>query len=113
MIQRHARAWALGLAGIAGVLAGCGKSGVQECLDLNAAQRYEEAARRCEEVYAAEGEAQAGAVAVFAHFQLGHEDEVLAWADRLAKDGKVRSGVWGTSALVHQKRGDIKAANRD
>jgi tetratricopeptide (TPR) repeat protein len=114
MIRRHARAWALGLAVILAMcLQGCRKSGVQECFDLNEKQRYEEAARRCEEVYAAEGEAKAGAVAVYAHYQLGHGDEVLAWADRLAKDGKVQSGVWGLAAIIHQQRGDIDAANRD
>lgn len=113
MNRRHARAWAVGLLGLTVILSGCGKSGVQECFDLNEAERYEEAARRCEAVYEAEGDERVGAVVVYAHFQLGHEDEVLAWVDRLEKDGKVRAGVWGTSALVHQQRGDIDAANRD
>ncbi|HEY3492070.1 MAG TPA: hypothetical protein VGK43_03900, partial [Solirubrobacterales bacterium] len=110
MIDRKARALALGLAAI---LCGCGKSRVQECFDLNDAQRYEEAARLCKEIYTEEGEARAGAAAVYAHYSLGHEDEVLAWADRLEKDGKMRSGVWGMAALVHQQRGDLDAANRD
>jgi tetratricopeptide (TPR) repeat protein len=110
MNRRHGRAWALGLAGI---LAGCGKSGVEECLDLNQKQQYEEAARRCEEVYAAEGDARAGWQAALALFELGREDDVLAWVDRLEKDGKVHPGAWGVSALVHQQRGDLDAANRD
>lgn len=113
MTGKRARAWALGLAGIAGILAGCRQSGVQECLDLNAEQQYEEAARRCEEVYAAEGDARAGGEVVLAHYSLGQEDEVLAWVDRLAKAGEVRPGVWGLSAAVHQQRGDLDAAERD
>jgi tetratricopeptide (TPR) repeat protein len=104
----------LGLSGILAVcLPGCRKSGAQECFDLNEAQRYEEAARRCEEVYAAEGDARAGEAAVSAHYSLRQEDEVLAWVDRLAKDGKVRPGVWAMAAAFHQQRGDIGAANRD
>lgn len=109
MTGKHTGALALGLAAI---LLGCGKSGVQDCFDLNEKQQFEAAARRCGEVYAGEGDARAGAAAVYAHYQLGHEDDVLAWADRLEKDGKVRSGVWGTAALVHQQRRDLDAANR-
>lgn len=110
MNRRLARAWALGLAAI---LAGCGKSGVQACLDLNAEQKHEEAALRCEQVYADEGDPRAGGAAALAHYSLGHEDEVLAWVDRLAKEEKVRPGVWGLSAAVHQQRGDFEAADRD
>ncbi len=114
MTRQNARAWALGLAGILAVcIPGCRKSGVQECFDLNEKLRYEEAARRCGEVYAEEEDAKAGAAAAYAHYQLGHEDEVLAWAGRLEKDGKVQPGVWGLAAIVHQQRGDIDAANRD
>lgn len=110
MTGQLAQAWALGLTVI---LSGCRESGVQECLDLNEKQRYQEAARRCGEVYAAEGEAKAGVAAMYALYQLGKGDEILAWADRMAKDGKVRSGVWGATAAVHEQRGDLEAANRD
>lgn len=106
------QAWALAL-GLAAVLSGCGKSRVQECLDLNGAERYAEAARLCKEIYIDEGDARAGAAAVAAHYSLGNEEEVLAWAERLAKDGKVRPGVWAMAAAFHQQRGDIDAANRD
>ena len=112
MNRRLARAWALGLAGIAGVLAGCGKSGVQECLDLNEAQRYEEAARICEEVYAAEAEGEAGGAAARAHYFLGHPDEALAWRDRLVKAGKATPGVEALAAAVHQQRGEVEEAER-
>lgn len=110
MIGRQAPALALGLAGL---LAGCRESGLQECLDLFEAQRHEQAAQRCAEVYAAGGDAAAGTAVVFAHYSLGHEDEVLSWVERLAKAGKVRPGVWGLAAAVHQQRGDLEAADRD
>ena len=114
MTGRHARAWSLGLTAIlAGCLPGCRESGLRECLGLNAAQRYEEAARRCDEVYAAQGDARAAAAAVLAHYSLGREDEVLARVGRLAEEGRVRPGVWGLSAAVHQQRGDLEAASRD
>ncbi len=109
MFQRRAQVCALGLAA---VLTGCRESGVQSCQDLIEKSRYEEAAKRCAEVYAAEGDARAGASAVFVHYSLGHGDEVLAWVDRLAKDGKVRPGVWSLAATVHQQRGEAEAAER-
>lgn len=110
MFQRRAQVCALGLAAI---LAGCRESGVQNCLDLTAAGQYEKAAARCAEVYAAEGDDRAGASAVLAHYSLGHGDEVLAWVDRLAKDGKVRPGVWSLAAAFHEQRGETEAAERE
>lgn len=97
----------------AALLAGCRESGVQSCKDLIGKGRYEEAAKRCAEVYTAEGDAHAGAAAVLAHYSLGHGDEVFAWVDRLAKDGKVRPGVWGLAAAVHLQRGEAEAADRE
>ncbi|MFL6198645.1 MAG: CHAT domain-containing protein [Thermoanaerobaculia bacterium] len=112
MIRTDARAWVLGLAGILGVLAGCRKSGVQDCLGLTETQRYEEAVLRCEEVYAAEGSAEAGVAAARAHYFLGHPDEALAWRDRLVKAGKARPGIEALAAAVHQQRGEIDEAER-
>jgi tetratricopeptide (TPR) repeat protein len=109
MFQKRARVCALAVA----LLAGCRQSGVQDCQDLIGKTRYEEAAKRCAEVYAAEGNAHAGAAAVLAHYSLGHGDEVLAWADRLAKDGKLRPGVRGLAAAVHLQRGEVEAADRE
>jgi len=109
MTRRHARAWALGLAAL---LAGCRRSGVQDCLGLTEAQRYEEAVQRCEEVYAAEGDAEAGVAAARAHYFLGHPDEALAWRDRLVKAGKARPGIEALAAAVHQQRGEIEEAER-
>ncbi len=109
MFQR--RAWVCALA--AALLAGCRESGVQDCQDLIGKARYEHAVKRCAEVYAAEGDAHAGAATVLAHYSLGHGDEVLAWVDRLAKDGKVRPGVWGLAAAVHLQRGEAEAADRE
>lgn len=80
---------------------------------MNEKEQYEEAARRCEEVYEAEGDARAGWQTALALFNLGREDDVLAWVDRLEKDGKIHPGAWGVSALVHQQRGDFDASNRD
>ena len=108
MTGRQARTWALGFV----FLAGCGQSGVQECLDLNDAQRYEEAARRCEEVYVDEGKAEAGVAAARAHYFLGQPDEALAWRDRLERDGKTRPGIEALAAAVHQQRGEVEEAER-
>ncbi|MEA2560293.1 MAG: hypothetical protein QOH06_1797 [Acidobacteriota bacterium] len=117
MTPRHARAWTLALAGILTVwlavcLPGCRKSGLQDCLDLNEKLQYEAAARRCGEVYAAEGEADAGVAAARAHYFLGHPDEALAWRDRLVKAGKARPGIEALAAAVHQQRGEIEEAER-
>jgi len=117
MTRRHARAWALGLAGILAVwlavcLPGCRKSGLQECLGLNEKLQYEAAARRCAEVYTAEGDADAGVAAARAHYFLGHPDEALAWRDRLVKAGKARPGIEALAAAVHQQRGEIEEAER-
>ncbi|HEV2845575.1 MAG TPA: CHAT domain-containing protein, partial [Thermoanaerobaculia bacterium] len=105
------RTWVCALA--VTLLAGCRESGVQDCQDLIGKARYEHAVKRCAEVYAAEGDAHAGAATVLAHYSLGHGDEVLAWVDRLAKDGKVRPGVWGLAAAVHLQRGEAEAADRE
>jgi len=110
MFQWRTRVCALGLAAI---LAGCRQSGVQNCLDLTAAAQYEKAAALCAGVYAAEGNDRAGASTVLAHYSLGHGDEVLAWVDRLAKDGKLRPGVWGLAAAVHLQRGELEVADRE
>lgn len=110
MFQRRTVMCALGLAVL---LAGCRESGVQSCQDLIEKSRYEEAVKRCAEVYTAEGDARAGVSAVFAHYSLGHKDEVLNWVDRLAKDGKVRPGVWGLAAAVHEQRGEAETAERE
>lgn len=110
MFQWRTRVCALGLAAM---LAGCRQSGVQSCLDLTAAARYEKAAALCAGVYAAKGDSRAGASTVLAHYSLGHGDEVLAWVDRLAKDGKLRPGVWGLAAAVHLQRGEVEVADRE
>lgn len=106
------RAWACAL-GLAAALAGCRKSGVQDCLDLTASQQYEAAAKRCGEVYAAEGDPQAGADAVRAECALNHGDKALAWMERLARDDKILPGVWSLAAVIHQRQGRIEEAERD
>ncbi|HWM94574.1 MAG TPA: CHAT domain-containing protein [Thermoanaerobaculia bacterium] len=113
MSIRHSGACALGLAGIlAGCLAGCRESGAQSCLDLNEAQQYEEAARKCEEVYEAGGDPRAGAMVARAHYFLGHADEALAWTQRLSKTGEAQPGVEALAAAIHQQRGEIGEAER-
>lgn len=98
--------------GLAALLSGCRQSGVQGCLDLVTAKKYQPAARRCEAVFAASGDRQAGAAVVRAHYYLGEQQEALAWADRLEKAGKVAPGVWSVVGLVDQQRGDAEAAER-
>lgn len=109
MFQRRALGCALAVA----LLAGCRESGVRDCQDLAKKGRYEEAAQRCAEVYATEGDPRAGASAVRAHYALGQGDEVLAWVNRLEKDGKVHPGVWGLAAAIHLQRGEVEVADRE
>ena len=91
-------------------LPGCRQSEVQRCLDLVQTERYDAAARRCKDVYAAEGDPRAGAAAAQAHYFLGHEDTVLAWVSRLAKAGQMPPGVWSLAADIHQQRGNLEKA---
>lgn len=96
--------------GLAVLLAGCREDAVQRCLDLARAGRHEAAAEACAEVYRAAEDPRAGTAVVIAHYSLGHPDEVLAWVDRLARDGKVRPGVWSMAAAVREQRGESSLA---
>jgi tetratricopeptide (TPR) repeat protein len=109
MVRRCALSCALALAAL---LAGCRQGGVQGCLDQLDAKRYQTAAGRCADVFAASGDPRAGAAVVRAHYFLGQEGEALAWADRLEKAGKAAPGVWSVVGLVDQKRGEAEAAER-
>ncbi|HSK81216.1 MAG TPA: CHAT domain-containing protein [Thermoanaerobaculia bacterium] len=99
--------------GLAALLAGCRQDAVQGCLDLSREGRHEAAAETCAKAYAATGNPRAGAAVVVAHYSLGHPDEVLAWVDRLAKDGKVRPGVRTLAAAVHEQRGENTRAEEE
>ncbi len=109
MLPRWGLCCALGLAAL---LSGGRQSEVQGCLDELAAKRYPTAARQCAAVYAATGDPQAGRAVVRAEYSLGREGEVLTWADRLVKAGKVAPGVWAVVGTVDQQRGDAAAAER-
>src|SRR6185369_4913120 len=109
MFRRRALRCALGLAAL---LSGCRQRGVQGCLDLVTAQKYQAAAEECAAVFAASGDPRAGAAVVRAHYYLGQQQEALAWADRLEKAGKAAPGVWSVVGLVDQQRGDVEAAER-
>ncbi|HEX4962374.1 MAG TPA: hypothetical protein VF173_16170, partial [Thermoanaerobaculia bacterium] len=99
--------------GLAALLSACGESGVQKCLDLDSAQRFAAAARRCTAVFEANGDPRAGRAVVRAYFYLKQEKEALAWADRLEKAGKASPGVWSLAGTIHQQRGEVEAAERD
>lgn len=109
MTRRQARVRALGLAVL---LVGCRREAVEDCLELAEAQRWKEAAPRCETAYAADADAEAGVAAARAHYFLGHLDEALAWRDRLVKEGKARPGIEALAGAVHQQRGEIEEAER-
>ncbi|HKV11264.1 MAG TPA: tetratricopeptide repeat protein, partial [Thermoanaerobaculia bacterium] len=96
--------------GLAALLAGCHGDTAQRCLDLSRAGRHEEALEACAEAYRTTGDPLTGAAVAVAHYSLGHPDEVLAWVDRLAKDGKVRPGVWSMAAAMHEQRGESALA---
>jgi tetratricopeptide (TPR) repeat protein len=106
-VLTHRLARALGLAAL---LAGCRNDAVEDCFDLSKAGRHEAAAEACAKAYEATGNPRTGTAVVVAHYSLGHPDEVLAWVDRLAKDGKVRPGVWSTAAAIHEQRGESSLA---
>ncbi|HEV8582924.1 MAG TPA: CHAT domain-containing protein [Thermoanaerobaculia bacterium] len=110
MLKKPAWLFAFGLAA---ALMGCRQSGVQRCLDLVEAKQHAAAAKRCEEVYVAEGDPRAGAAVVKAFYNLEQGDKVLAWKERLAKDGKLTAGVRSYAATIHQQRGEIEAAENE
>ncbi|MFL6260920.1 MAG: CHAT domain-containing protein [Thermoanaerobaculia bacterium] len=111
MLKPRVLACALGLS-IS--LVGCRRSGVQGCLDLTASHRYAAAAKRCGEVYYAAGrDPRAGAAAAQSHYALRHEDEVLTWVDRLAREKRVSPGVWSLAASVQERQGRLEEAERD
>src|SRR5262249_25206263 len=93
-------------------LSGGRQSDVQVCRDLFAKHRYQEAATRCEAVFAASGDPRVGATVVLAHYFLGQPQEALAWADRLEKAGKVAPGMWSVVGIVDQQRGKAEAAEQ-
>src|SRR5262245_61417224 len=98
--------------GLAALLSGSRQSGVQGCLDLVPAQKYQAAAAQCEAVFAASGDPRAGAAMVRAHYFLGQEREALAGADRLEKAGKAAPGVWSVVGIIDQQHGEAEAAER-
>lgn len=108
LTQRLARAF-----GLAALLAGCRNDAVEDCFGLSKAGRYKAAAVECAKAYAATGNPRTGTAVVVAHYSLGHQDEVLAWVDRLAQDGKVRPGVWSTAAAIHEQRGEAALAEEE
>ena len=90
-------------------LAGCRRSELASCTALLDAGNYADAARRCEQVYAAEHEPRAGNAAARAHYYLGHPDDVLAWTKRLAGSEGER-GLWSLVAATHRRRGETHEA---
>lgn len=104
----HARVGAVWLVLL---LAGCRESRLRDCTDLLDAKRYAEAAKRCEHVYATEGDPSAGATAARAHYFLGNGDAVLAWSDRLVGT-KSEAELHSLAAVVHQQRGEMELAEK-
>ncbi|HET9766375.1 MAG TPA: hypothetical protein VFS60_05990, partial [Thermoanaerobaculia bacterium] len=101
----------IGLAAFLAVLLGCRRSALPSCTALIDAKKYDEALTRCEEVYEAEGEPRAGAAVAEAHYRLGHPEQVIAWAKRLAGTAGER-GTWSVVAAVHWQRGELAEAER-
>jgi tetratricopeptide (TPR) repeat protein len=108
LTQRFAR-----ILGLAVLLTGCRQDAVQVCLDLSRAGRHEAALKECAKAYEATGNPRTGTAVVVAHYSLGHPDEVLAWVDRLAKDGKIRPGVRTMAAAIHEQRGESAQAEEE
>ena len=98
--------------GLAMVLSGCRDGGVQDCLDLAAAEKPEEAAVACERVFAEGGDPRTGAAVARAHYALGDQEAVLAWVERLEKAGKAEAGVASLAAGIHWQRGEKELADR-
>lgn len=108
LTQRLARAL-----GLAALLAGCRNDAVEDCFDLSKGGRHEAAAEVCAKAYAATGNPRTGTAVVVAHYSLGQQDEVLAWVNRLAQDGKVRPGVRSMAAAIHEQRGEVVLAEEE
>lgn len=94
---------------IALALSACRDPGVRQCLDLEGKKEYESAIEVCEQAFAATGDPRVGAAAARAHSDLGHDEEVLAWAERLIGSPE-EALAWGLVARVHLIRGDLARA---
>jgi tetratricopeptide (TPR) repeat protein len=99
------------LATFLSALLGCRRSALPSCTALIDAKKYDEALARCEQVYKAEGEPRAGAAVAEAHYRLGHPEQVLVWAKRLAGTAGER-GTWSVVAAVHWQHGELAEAER-
>jgi len=87
----------------------CGEGAVRECTQLLAAEDYEVAASRCEEIFEHSRDPRAGVAAVRACRALGRGDEVLKWAERLRESSGAAVSL-GLAAEVHRERGETGIA---
>jgi hypothetical protein len=104
-----------GQAALLGFLIGasaCRESSLRNCRELLDTQRYSEALPRCEQAYAEEHDARAGAAAAHAHYNLGHADQVFDWVERLTGTA-AEPGLWSLTAALHWQRGELDLAERD
>ncbi|MCP4654660.1 MAG: CHAT domain-containing protein [bacterium] len=74
-----------------------------------AAEDYEVAASRCEEIFEESRDPRAGVAAARACRALGRGDEVLSWLERLRESSEA-AVMLGMAAKVHQERGDVARA---
>jgi tetratricopeptide (TPR) repeat protein len=93
--------WLLGAMAVYGA---CGSDPIRECNALLAAEKYQAAVARCEQVFEKTGDPRAGVAAAQAHQGLGHGDAVLAWAKRLRNTSE-EAGVLRLASRVYRKRG--------
>ena len=115
------------------VAAGCGRHpGLAEaCQGLIDAAKYEAALPQCEQAYNTTRDPRAALAIARAHFGLGHDEQVVAWHDRLQGSSKerhvldlvasseIRAGRLGKAEdayvralALHRAAGDTAAASR-
>jgi tetratricopeptide (TPR) repeat protein len=95
------------------VLAGtsCRSSAIERCERALADGKHAVAIERCTAMYEQRGTIRAAVNAAKAHFELGHDDDVEAWAQRLG-DAPEAAGVWRLAAQVHERH-DRQDAGRE
>jgi tetratricopeptide (TPR) repeat protein len=98
-----------GLAVLTAVSA-CGDRRLDQCTEAYQADRYEDAARLCEEAHQASGDLRAGLTAAKALARIGEGDRALAWVEKL-RGTSAEPGVWsGAAAIVYLERGETDRA---
>jgi len=79
------------------------------CLEEMKAEDYRAAVATCERAFALRGTSELGGAAARAHYFLGEDDAVLAFAEKLS-DAKNGGSVWHLAGRIHERRNETDGA---